>query len=39
MTTLGMDEAGLMALTYLGTWTEVKNPVVTKVRWMRPGRG
>ena len=35
MTTLGMDEAGLMALTYLGTWTEVKNPVVTKVEEIR----
>ena len=32
---LGMDEAGVMALTYLGTWNVVKNPVVTEVKEVR----
>ena len=32
---LGMDDAGLMAMTYLGTWAAVKDPVVTKVEEIR----
>ena len=32
---LGMDEAGVMAITYLGTWNVVKNPVVTEVKEIR----
>ena len=30
--TLGMDEAGRMALTFVGTWAAVKDPVVTEVK-------
>jgi len=32
---LGMDEAGVMATTYVGTWAAVKDPVVTKVEEIR----
>lgn len=32
---LGMDEAGRMAMTYVGTWAAVKDPVVTKVEEIR----
>jgi len=33
--TLGMDEAGRMALTFVGTWAAVKDPVVTEVKEVR----
>ena len=33
--TLGMDEAGVMAMTFVGTWAEVRNPVVTEVKEVR----
>ena len=32
---LGMDEAGRMAMTFVGTWAAVKDPVVTEVKEIR----